>query len=229
MSLISKSFIKEIKKISVDTWPSFIGDQLEIRIPSNLRKKELESTRGGANINIILSLLEKTKNVKGNIAECGVYRGATIITTGIVAQKQNKLVFGFDSFEGFDEDIKVDLDLGGPENEEKKVGGFNKTSYDLVLEKIKIEFVELANFIISLSRIDPAGWMIAEIPDWTNFSMPSTKGKKASEAAKTSLSSFINFFILSTAIWQLSSLLGWPAPIPTVDISLVSTIALDFT
>ena len=45
--------------------------------------------------------------------------------------------------------------------------------------------VWLANFIISLSLIDPEGCITAETPDCTNFSMPSTKGKNASEAATT--------------------------------------------
>ena len=53
----------------------------------------------------------------------------------------------------------------------------------LVLEKTKTVLVWLTNFIISLSLIDPNGWIIAEIPDWINFSIPSTNGKKASDAA----------------------------------------------
>ena len=38
-----------------------------------------------------------------------------------------------------------------------------------------------------------------------------------------------HLLILSIAILQLSSLLGCPDPIPTVDCSLANTIALDFT
>ena len=89
--------------------------------------------------------------------------------------------------------------------------------------------VRLANLIISLSLIDPEGCITAEIPDWTSFSIPSTKGKNASEAATISLLKSWNLFILSIAIWQLSSLLGWPEPIPTVASWLAKTIAFDFT
>ena len=39
----------------------------------------------------------------------------------------------------------------------------------------------------------------------------------------------MNFFILFTAISQLSSLLGCPELIPTVELLFVNTIALDFT
>ena len=45
-----------------------------------------------------------------------------------------------------------------------------------------------------------------------------------------SYSDFLKFsFILSIAISQLSNLLGWPDPIPIVDLSFTKTIALDFT
>ena len=85
--------------------------------------------------------------------------------------------------------------------------------------------------IISLSLIDPDGWITAETPELTKVSIPSTKGKKASDAAIILLpfSDFWNFFILLTAILQLSSLLGCPEPIPTVDVSLAKTIAFDLT
>ena len=60
--------------------------------------------------------------------------------------------------------------------------------------------------------------------------MPSEKGKNASEAAIE----FLIFFFWKnsaflTAILQLSSLLGCPAPIPIVDKLFVKTIALDLT
>ena len=43
-----------------------------------------------------------------------------------------------------------------------------------------------ANLIIFLSLIDPEGWIIALTPDKTSSSMPSVKGKKASDAAYSS-------------------------------------------
>ena len=87
----------------------------------------------------------------------------------------------------------------------------------------------LANLITSLSLIDPSGWITAETPDWTNFSIPSINGKKASDAATISFLSLLNLTILLMAIWQLSIILAWPDPIPIVVLLLASTIALDFT
>ena len=78
--------------------------------------------------------------------------------------------------------------------------------------------------------MDPEGWITALTPAWTRVSIPSTKGKKASEAATTlSLLLFWNFLILFIAILQLSSLLDCPDPIPIVVLSFTNTIALDFT
>ena len=100
----------------------------------------------------------------------------------------------------------------------------------LVFEKTKIVPVWFANFIISLSLIDPEGCIMAEIPACTNFSIPSTNGKKASDAATILLSSdFWNCFIFSIAILQLSSLLDCPDPIPIVVWLFAITIALDLT
>ena len=72
--------------------------------------------------------------------------------------------------------------------------------------------------------------MIAEMPAWTNFSKPSKNGKKASEAATEFIKlSGRNLFIFSIAILQLSNLLGWPEPMPRVDLLLAITIELDLT
>ena len=45
------------------------------------------------------------------------------------------------------------------------LNGSRKTSLDVVLENTKTVSVSLANFITSLSLIDPAGWITAFTPD----------------------------------------------------------------
>ena len=81
-----------------------------------------------------------------------------------------------------------------------------------------------------MSLIEPDGCTTAVTPDCTNLSIPSTKGKKASDAA-TILSSglFIKIFPFFNGYLALSNLLGCPAPIPTVDLSFDRTIAFDLT
>jgi len=48
-------------------------------------------------------LVHKTSKIKGHIAEFGVSRGASIITTGLLSKELNmgKKIFGFDTFSGF--------------------------------------------------------------------------------------------------------------------------------
>jgi len=81
-----------------------------------------------------------------------------------------------------------------------------------------------------LSFIEPPGCITASTPTSISFSMPSGKGKKASEAA-TEFLIFLgrNFKALPDAILQLSNLLGWPEPIPIVDFLFTRTIELDLT
>ncbi len=90
--------------------------------------------------------------------------------------------------------------------------------------------VRLANLIISLSLIEPLGWIIALTPAWINFSIPSVKGKKASEAATEPFNcKGRNWLALLIAILQLSNLFGCPEPIPMVEIFFAITMAFDFT
>ena len=78
------------------------------------------------------------------------------------------------------------------------------------------------------SFIEPPGCIIALTPNLINSSIPSLKGKKASDAAtEFIIFSGTNFSALPDAILQLSNLLGCPDPIPIVDLFFTKTIALD--
>lgn len=116
------------------SWPSFLGTLLDVKLPSNVRRKYVSSPEGGANINIILELIDGVIDKPGDLAECGVYRGATAIPIALhlAQQRSGKTLYGFDSFAGFDADILVDLRLGGAADKEKQVGGFAGTSLDYV-------------------------------------------------------------------------------------------------
>ena len=52
-------------------------------------------------------MLECTQRVDGDVAECGVFRGETLIPIGIFLSqnKPQSRVLGFDSFEGFDDTV----------------------------------------------------------------------------------------------------------------------------
>ena len=118
----------------IRNWPAWVGRHYGINLPRNVARKAEPSPSGGANINIILDLLEQVKDIEGDIAECGVYRGATIATVAYWCQQTRigKRIIGLNLFEGFDQAIDVDMRLGGEEDLQRRPGGFSDTSIRIV-------------------------------------------------------------------------------------------------
>jgi O-methyltransferase len=122
-------------------WPRVLGVIHEIAVPRGVRRNTMPQPRSGAaNINIILELMDKTANVPGDIGECGVFRGRTLLAMAIYVRERGtgRQIIGFDSFAGFDDSVNIDINLGGPDTDEyRKVGGFSDTSPDLILAKVR--------------------------------------------------------------------------------------------
>jgi hypothetical protein len=128
----------------ISSWPAVLGVIHDIRVPRGVRPHPVTSPTGNANINIILALVERVASVPGDLAECGVFRGATLVPTAIFLRQKraNKHIFGFDSFEGFDDSVKKDIALGGSKHQDRKVGGLSETSEALVSDKLRLFSVE---------------------------------------------------------------------------------------
>ena len=120
-------------------WPAWAANIVEMKVPANVQPNQIASPSGGANVNVIMDLLKCTDGVPGNVAECGIFRGATLLSIGLYLKQRSlgKKVFGFDSFEGFDDDITTDLALVSASDSEKRKGGFSNTSLDLVQRRIR--------------------------------------------------------------------------------------------
>lgn len=131
-------FYQILKMFPVDRAPALPARLLEVKVPSSVASKATKSPSGSSNIKIQFELLRRVAAIPGDIAECGVYRGASLTAMGLLVKQAswNKKLFGFDSFEGFDESISHDLKIGGEDIEVKKVGGMNQTSFEMVSEKI---------------------------------------------------------------------------------------------
>ena len=85
-------------------------------------------------------MIERTKILPGEIADCGVFRGASIAGMGLYLRQHRikKTIYGFDSFEGFDpESAAADMKLGGAENEDRHEHGFSATSMNEVTQKAR--------------------------------------------------------------------------------------------
>jgi O-methyltransferase len=118
----------------IRSWPAITTLLYDIKVPA----AERFIRQFGANINILFDLLDKTTSVPGDVAECGVFRGRTLVPMAVyLAQNSSpKHVLGFDSFEGFDEAVNVDVRLGGLRSKDRHVAAFNETSVKFVQAKL---------------------------------------------------------------------------------------------
>lgn len=119
-----------LRRVPIEAWPRIAGRIYGIGVPRGVVPHAQPSPRGGSNANIITHLLWETIGVPGRTAECGVFRGSSLLMIGQWLRHHDPVrdVCGLDSFEGFDETIGVDIALGGGDSGDKRVGGFSLTS-----------------------------------------------------------------------------------------------------
>jgi len=123
----------------IEQWPNVGARIYGIKVPRSARVLPEKTTSVSANINIIFELLTETRDVSGDVAECGVFRGATFVPMALYLKQHGakKMLYGFDSFEGFDEAVNIDVQLGGQADEDKRVAGFSDTSYEGLVLKLR--------------------------------------------------------------------------------------------
>ena len=128
-----------MKRGRIERLPGWIGTLHSIKVPANVEPNPQESPAGSANIRMIFQLLETTLPLPGNVAECGVWQGSTLLPTGLFLRRRApaKRLVGFDSFQGLNETVSRDVVLGGDDDERKRVGGFSNTSYEAVNQKVR--------------------------------------------------------------------------------------------
>jgi O-methyltransferase len=110
----------------VETWPAVLSRIQGVNVSES-------------NARIIFHLVEETLALEGSLAECGVYRGGSLLAIALyVAQRASpKKIFGFDSFAGFDASVSTDISLGGQEAVHKQIGGFEDTSLAVLRKRIR--------------------------------------------------------------------------------------------
>jgi O-methyltransferase len=92
----------------------------------------------GYNINILFAMIDRTAQIEGEVAECGVFRGASLVPMAVHLKQvaPHKRLFGFDSFQGFDSSILLDMSMNAPPEAYKHVGAYSRTSCSKVLSKL---------------------------------------------------------------------------------------------
>ncbi len=111
--------------------PGWFARMHGISVPARITPLPAPSPSSSANIKIILSLVKQVVDRDGDLAECGVYRGATLIPLGLYLKQHGiqKTLYGLDSFEGFG-----DVNYGGAVETAyiTKHGNLSDTSYNMV-------------------------------------------------------------------------------------------------
>lgn len=121
------------------TWPPIVGAVHELRLPRRTLPHASPRPTGAANINILLAMIDRTISIEGDVAECGVFRGATLVPMAVHLKQRGcgKRLLGFDSFEGYDNSILLDIGMNAPDEPGKRVGAFDNTSRSVVLAKLR--------------------------------------------------------------------------------------------
>jgi O-methyltransferase len=130
-----------LRSVPIRNWPAVIGRIHDLSIPRRVAPNPRPEPRGAANINILLEFLDRTSAIEGAIAECGVFRGCTLVSMAIYLQQRGsaKHLYGFDSFEGFGDVIRYDEKLKTSEvDPNMRAEGFSDTSPDLVNRKLNL-------------------------------------------------------------------------------------------
>jgi hypothetical protein len=127
-----------VNHVPVQSWPGSYGRALAIRIPALVKPLPVRTAECSSNIKIIFKLIKSVAHLPGDLVECGVYQGGTLVSEALYL-KQNKIskvLFGCDSFAGFDETVLSEIALGGSHDPQKKLGGFSDTSLELIRENL---------------------------------------------------------------------------------------------
>lgn len=138
-----------IRNRPIDAWPEWLGRIHGVRVPASVPEQLEESPRGEANINILNEMIDRTKSLKGAIADCGVYKAATTVAMALYMRQYGiqKRIYAFDSFQGYDsESVARDVKRWGGEDEACHNQKFSDSSIDEVyakLRRFRIDNVEL--------------------------------------------------------------------------------------
>jgi O-methyltransferase len=121
-------------------WNYWLGRIYNIKLPGKVKAFSEPTTGCSANINIVMDLLNRTDAVAGDIAECGVFQGATLVpvTNTLNSRKDTRQIYGFDSFEGFGKAAEVESAVDASGHIDLETEMFQQTSVGLIREKLKL-------------------------------------------------------------------------------------------
>jgi hypothetical protein len=136
----TRPLLPYLRELQLERWPALIGRLHEISVPRGVVPYPSPTPACPANINILLELLDSVRSVPGAVAECGVYRGGTLIPMALHLHQAgpDRTIYGFDSFQGFGETIEDEFDLERTQVDPRmSAAGFSNTSFELVSDRLR--------------------------------------------------------------------------------------------
>lgn len=121
-------------------WNYWLGRIYDIKLPGKVKPFASETTGCSANINIVMQLLHDTRNLDGDIAECGVFKGATLVsfTHTLHNEGDKRSIYGFDSFEGFGVAAEAERATDATGHIDLETEMFKNTSVGLIRSKLQL-------------------------------------------------------------------------------------------
>jgi O-methyltransferase len=125
---------------SIPSWNYWFGRVYNVKLPGRVKSFDQPSNGGSANINIIMHLLAKSDHLSGDIAECGVFQGATLVPVTYMMNEydDSRQIYGFDSFEGFGAAAEIESEKDTTGHIDLETEMFQKTSLALIKDKLKL-------------------------------------------------------------------------------------------
>ena len=129
-----------VSRTPLEGWNYWWGRIFNVKLPNNVKPFKEPTTGCSANINIVLQLLNETAQVKGDIAECGVFQGATFSSFAYTLGKNGdtRKIYGFDSFEGFGNIVDNERLQGDTAHIDLETQLFKNTSMKRIDDKLKL-------------------------------------------------------------------------------------------
>ncbi len=137
-------------------WPRILSRLTGVLCPRAGVRHDQVTSSGGANAKILFDILDQTANLDGDVAECGVWRGRTLIAMGIYLRqsRSQKTIWGFDSFEGFHDGLAHTFRDGSMEVVNEKTAIFRLTNVRVVRGYFPESFRAAAQLKFSFVHVD---------------------------------------------------------------------------
>jgi hypothetical protein len=139
-SLLSICLKPIVYRLDLPKWNYWFGRVFDVKLPGRVKAFDVPSHGGSANINIIMHLLKESAHLNGDIAECGVFQGATLVPITymlhVFGDKRN--IYGFDSFEGFGPAAAVESANDSTGHIDLETEMFQRTSVSLIKNKLHL-------------------------------------------------------------------------------------------